>query len=147
MHAYHRITSALILIGWAHSHVQIVAITLISNHTFYIVLYLHVFPGSLTLREVRAALRSVRGRWLNLGLVLGLLLETLQVIEGHAVSQHSLWFHEQLVTVTLFTIYTIHRVLQYGINIIIRIFRALYTCIRIFRYQCFYNLCNTLCTL
>ena len=61
-------------------------LTLISNHTFYIVLYLHVFPGSLTLGEVTAALWSARAKWMTLGQMLGLPLGILEVIEGHAVS-------------------------------------------------------------
>ena len=46
----------------------------------------NVFPGSLTLGEVSATLRSVRGLWYHLGLALNLPFETLEVIEGHAVS-------------------------------------------------------------
>ncbi len=46
----------------------------------------HVFPGSLKLREVSNALWSARARWFELGCVLGLPFETLEVIEGHAVS-------------------------------------------------------------
>ena len=46
----------------------------------------HVFPGSLTLGEARAALLGVRAEWYWLGRVLGLPLGTLHVIEGHAVS-------------------------------------------------------------
>ncbi len=46
----------------------------------------HVFPGSLTLGEARAALWDVRDRWHYLGSALGLPLGTLKVIEGHAVS-------------------------------------------------------------
>ena len=53
----------------------------------YIVLYLHVFPGFLTLREVRVAVWSVpHVKWKVLGLALGLPYSTLEVIEGHAVS-------------------------------------------------------------
>ena len=44
------------------------------------------YTGSLTLREASAALWGVRGRWLNLGLALGLPMETLEVIEGYVVS-------------------------------------------------------------
>ena len=72
------------LIGWAHPMFRL-WLTLISNHTFYIVLYLHVFPGSLTLGEVSAALWSVRDDWSMLGLELGL-HTAVMVIEGHAVS-------------------------------------------------------------
>ena len=50
------------------------------------ILYLLVYPGSLTLREVRGALWSARDRWYIMGYVLGLPRQTLQVIEGHAVS-------------------------------------------------------------
>ncbi len=48
----------------------------------------HVFPGSLTLREVRTAMWGARAEWYNLGLALGLPMETLEVIKGHAVSQY-----------------------------------------------------------
>ena len=61
-------------------------LTLISNHTFYIVLYLHVFPESLTLREARNALWNARDYWMSLGIALEIPIETLMVIEGHAVS-------------------------------------------------------------
>ncbi len=49
----------------------------------------NVFPGSYvyTLEEVRTALWSVRAEWYMLGIALGLPLGTLQVIEGHAISQ------------------------------------------------------------
>ena len=46
----------------------------------------HVFPGSLTLGEVRAVLWDVRVNWFDLGLALGLPHRTIEVIEGHAVS-------------------------------------------------------------
>ena len=59
----------------------------------------HVFPGSLTLGEVRAALWGARAEWYYLGVVLGLPYRTLEVIEGHAVSSH-----ETFATVSLFTI-------------------------------------------
>ena len=49
----------------------------------------HVFPGSLTLGEVRAALWGARYEWIDLGLALGIPHSTIQVIEGHAVSQYS----------------------------------------------------------
>ena len=93
------------LIGWTH-------LALISNHTFYIVLYLHVFPGSLTLREVRAALRSARDDWMSLGVALDLSYRTLEVIEGIQFPS-TLYGFMQLVTITLFTIYTVQRVLQH----------------------------------
>ena len=51
-----------------------------------IVVYLHVFPESLTLREVTDALWSARYKWKSLGRVLGLQSSTIEVIEGHAVS-------------------------------------------------------------
>ncbi len=44
----------------------------------------HVFPGLV--EEVRDALWSARAQWFNMGYVLGLPRQTLQVIEGHAVS-------------------------------------------------------------
>ena len=43
-------------------------------------------PGFLTLGEVRAALRSAHADWFDLGIMLDLPFETLEVIEGHAVS-------------------------------------------------------------
>ncbi len=50
------------------------------------ILYLHVYPGSLILREVKGAFWSARDRWFHLGIALGLTDGTLEVIEGHAVS-------------------------------------------------------------
>ncbi len=50
-------------------------------------------PGSLTLGEVRAASWGARAEWFNLGFMLSLPFGTLEVIEGHAVSQHSIWLY------------------------------------------------------
>ncbi len=44
----------------------------------------HAFIGSLTLREMKTALWDARAKWMSLGNVLSLPIETLQVIEGHA---------------------------------------------------------------
>ncbi len=49
----------------------------------------HVFPGTLTLIEMRTAVWGVRTKWFNLGIALGLPMETLEVIEGHVVFQYS----------------------------------------------------------
>ncbi len=70
-------------------HVYVIYCVMVRPFTYKMscrdVIACHVFPGSLTLREVRAALWSVRVRWFDLGLELGLPVGTLKVIEGHAV--------------------------------------------------------------
>ena len=59
--------------------------------SFYFILYLRVFPGSLTLVMMRTALWDSRSKWFDVGLELDLPYRTLQVIEGHTVSQHYLY--------------------------------------------------------
>ncbi len=61
-------------------------------------LYIHVFPGSLTLVEMRAALWSARWMWMSLGVELDLPYKTLQVIEGHPVSQYSIGMYVHACT-------------------------------------------------
>ncbi len=46
---------------------------------------LHVFPGSLTLGEVRAALWSACTKWFYLGIKLEIPYKALEVIEKHIV--------------------------------------------------------------
>ena len=47
---------------------------------------LSLLPRSLTLTVISTVLQRVRAKWFELGVALGLPDETLQVIEGHAVS-------------------------------------------------------------
>ncbi len=63
-----------------------------------------MFPGSLTLRNVKVAVWDFRAKWYTLGIELGLPGEKLQVIEGRTVFYSTLYE----VLCILDMIYTVH---------------------------------------
>ena len=74
----------------------------------------HAFIGSLTLREMKTALWDARAKWMSLGNVLSLPIETLQVIEGHACRLPSALSIIMAAYMYSVSIYTVERVIFVG---------------------------------